>query len=144
LEAEQQWRNAGASVLRLPAFYGPESGLHLSLARGTFRMPGLGSNVVSRVHVDDAARFALAALSAPRGSLLLAGDDSPAPIADVVSFVCALFGLPAPAASEGDAIPLSLRGNRAVDNAVTKTRFGVQLAYPSYREGYRAIYDQRR
>ena len=34
--------DAGASVVRLPAFYGLSSGLHVSLARGTFRMPGNG------------------------------------------------------------------------------------------------------
>jgi nucleoside-diphosphate-sugar epimerase len=139
LAAETIWREAGASVVRLPAFYGPESGLHLSLDRGSFRMPGRGTNVVSRVHVDDAARFVVAALSANPGSLLLAGDDEPAPVAEVVAFVCELFGLSLPSTAEGDDIPLSLRANRCVDNARTKVSFGVRLAYPSYREGYRAI-----
>ena len=140
LAAEQLWRDAGASVVRLPAFYGAATGLHVSLARGTFRMPGSGSNVVSRVHEDDAARFVCAALRAPPRSLLLAGDDEPAPVAEVVQFVCALFGLASPAASEGEQIPLSLRASRSIDNHATKTDHHIQLAYPSYREGYRAIY----
>lgn len=140
LTAEAHWQNAGASVLRLPAFYGASTGLHMSLTRGTFRMPGQGKNVVSRVHVTDAARFVCAALSAPPRSLLLAGDDEPASIAEVVSFVCNLFALPLPAISEGEDIPHSLRGSRSVDNRVTKTAFGVKLAYRSYREGYRAIH----
>jgi nucleoside-diphosphate-sugar epimerase len=140
LEAERLWRDVGASVVRLPAFYGLSSGLHLSLGRGTFRMPGSGSNIVSRVHEDDAARFVCAALSAAPGSLLLAGDDEPAPVAEVVEFVCARFGLPPPARSEGEQIPLSLRASRSIDNRVTKSRHQIQLAYPSYREGYQAIY----
>ncbi len=139
LAAEETWRAARASVVRLPAFYGASSGLHLSIARGSFRMPGSGANVVSRVHVDDAARFVLAGLSAPPGSLLLAGDAEPAPVAEVVRFVCQLFGLAPPSASEGADIPLSLRGSRSVENSATRQRFGVQLAYPTYREGYRAI-----
>jgi nucleoside-diphosphate-sugar epimerase len=139
LSAEAVWSEVGASVVRLPAFYGPECGLHLSIARGSFRMPGRGTNVVSRVHVDDAARFVCAALSAPSRSLLLAGDDAPAPVADVVSFVCELFDLSMPRASEGEEIPLSLRTSRSVDNRASKQRFDVRLAYPSYREGYRAI-----
>ena len=143
LAAERLWLDAGASVLRLPAFYGALTGLHLSLSRGTFRMPGLGANVVSRVHEDDAARFVLAALGAPPGSLLLAGDDEPAAVAEVVSFVCELFQLPLPSASEGEDVPLSLRGSRSVDNRATKRAFGVKLAYPSYREGYRAIHAGR-
>jgi len=140
LQAERVWRSAGASLVRLPAFYGPSTGLHLSLARSTFRMPGRGDNVVSRVHVDDAVRFVLAALTAPKGSLLLAGDDQPAPVAEVVAFVCALFQLPAPEVSEGTDIPASLRHNRRIDNRRTKGEFEIRLAYPTYREGYRAIH----
>jgi nucleoside-diphosphate-sugar epimerase len=139
LAAEALWRDTGASVVRLPAFYGPESGLHRSIARGTFRMPGSGANIVSRVHVDDAARFVLAAFNAAPRSLILAGDDAPAALAEVVGFVCELFALDMPKVSEGADIPLSLRGTRRIDNAVSKARFGVRLAYPSYREGYRAI-----
>jgi nucleoside-diphosphate-sugar epimerase len=141
LEAESVWVATGASVVRLPAFYGPDSGLHMSLARGTFRMPGSGENIVSRVHVDDAARFTCAALSAPARSVLLAGDAHPAPVVEVVAFVCALFGLPLPASVEGAAVPLSLRASRRVDNRLTQARYGIRLAYPSYREGYRAIRD---
>jgi len=139
LAAERLWLAAGASVLRLPAFYGPGSGLHMSIRRGTFRMPGDGGNVVSRVHEDDAARFVCAALRAPRGSLLLAGDDEPAPVAEVVRFVCALFELPLPASSHGEQVPLSLRASRSIDNRATKATHSIRLAYPSYREGYRAI-----
>ncbi len=142
LEAEALWLEAGASVVRLPAFYGLETGLHLSLARGTFRMPGRGDNVVSRVHVADAARFVVAALSAPAGSILLAGDDEPAPVAEVVGFVCALFGLPFPAVVEGSEIPLSLRSSRRIDNSATKARYDVRLEFPTYREGYRALASQ--
>jgi len=139
LAAEQLWLAAGASVLRLPAFYGLGSGLHASIRRGTFRMPGDGGNIVSRVHEDDAARFVLAALRAPRGSLLLAGDDEPAPVVDVVRFVCDLFELPLPASSQGEQVPLSLRASRRIDNRATKTAHSIQLAYPTYRDGYQAI-----
>lgn len=141
LAAEQRWQDVGASVVRLPAFYGRSSGLHVSIARGSFRMPGNGSNVVSRVHEDDAARFVCAALRAPPRSLLLAGDDEPASVADVVNFVCARFSLPIPARSEGEQIPLSLRASRNIDNRLTKARHSIQLAYPSYREGYQAIHE---
>ncbi len=140
LAAEATWRNAGARIVRLPAFYGPNNGLHLSIARGAFRLPGAGTNVVSRVHVDDAAAFVLAALTAAEGSLLLAGDREPAPVIEVVSFVCDLFGLKFPPASEGADVPLTLRASRSVDSSKTRADFGVQLAHPTYREGYRAIY----
>ncbi len=140
LAAERTWQSVGASIVRLPAFYGAASGLHLSIARGSFRMPGRGSNVVSRVHVDDAALFVHAGLGAQPRSVLLAGDEEPAPVAAVVGFVCELFGLAPPLASEGSDIPLSLRGSRSILNSATRERFAVHLAYPSYREGYRAIH----
>jgi nucleoside-diphosphate-sugar epimerase len=143
LAAEQLWQDAGASIVRLPAFYGLSSGLHMSLARGTFRMPGNGQNVVSRVHEDDAARFVCAALRAPARSLLLAGDDEPAKVAEVVRFVCTRFGLPEPTSSEGENIPLSLRASRSIDNRATKALHAIELAYPSYREGYQAIWQAR-
>lgn len=139
LHAEQLWLDAGASVLRLPAFYGASTGLHVSLSRGTFRMPGTGQNIVSRVHEDDAARFVCAALNAAPRSLLLAGDDEPARVADVVTFVCSLFDLPTPPSSHGAQVPLSLRASRSVDNRATKATHGIRLAHPTYREGYRAI-----
>jgi hypothetical protein len=139
LEAEAVWRALGASIVRLPALYGPDTGLHRSLSRGSFRMPGAGQTIVSRVHVADAARFALAALDAERGSLLLAGDDEPAPVSEVVSFVCGLFSLPLPVGATGADIPESLRQSRAVNNRATKQRYAITLSYPTYRDGYRAI-----
>ncbi len=139
LHAEAVWQDIGARVVRLPAFYGKDTGLHLSIARGSFRLPGDGSNVVSRVHVDDAARFVLTAFDAPPGAIILAGDDMPAPVIDVVRFVCAEFELPLPEASYGQATPESLRGNRAIDNRALRQRLGIVLAYPDYRQGYRAI-----
>lgn len=139
LEAEAIWRARGASVVRLPALYGPGIGLHLRLAAGTFTMPGDGSAVVSRVHTDDAASFCLAALAAPPGALLVAGDDEPASIAEVVAFVRALFDLPEPPRGEASAAHRTLRGRRAVDSRPTRARFGVALRHPTYREGYRSI-----
>jgi len=139
LTAEQLWLDAGASVVRLPAFYGTSSGLHVSIARGTFRLPGSGDNVVSRVHEDDAARFVCAALCARPRSLLLAGDAEPARVVDVVNFVCTLFDLPPPVSSHGEQIPLSLRASRQIDNRATREAHSIRLAYPSYREGYQAI-----
>jgi len=144
LAAESIWSAVGARIVRLPAFYGTDTGLHVSIARGTFRLPGDGSNIVSRVHVDDAARFVLAAFEAPPQTIILAGDDMPAPVIEVVRFVCAELGLALPPSSAGDAIPESLRSSRSVDNRGTKARFRIRLAHPSYHSGYRAIAQQLR
>ncbi len=140
LAAEDTWRAAGASVVRLPALYGPSSGIHTRLAAGAYRMPAPGDGFLSRVHVDDAASFVVAALGAPPGSLLLAGDEAPAKHAEVVAFVCERFDFPTPEVEPpGAARHPSLQGDRRVDSSRTRARFGIELRYPTYREGYDAI-----
>ena len=49
-------------VLRPAAIYGPGRGIQVSLPRGEFRLLGDGSNWVSRIHVEDLAELACAAL----------------------------------------------------------------------------------
>jgi nucleoside-diphosphate-sugar epimerase len=140
LDAEAAWLAVGASIVRLPAYYGPSAGLHVRLRASSFVMPGDGATFVSRVHVDDAAAFVVAGLGAPPRSILLAGDDEPAPVRDVVAFVADLFGLPLPPRGDRAAAHATLRGDRRVDSRATRERFGVRLAYPTYRDGYRAIH----
>ncbi len=144
LEAEHIWRSIGASVVRLPALYGTGTGLHVRLQSKTFRMPAGGANYVSRIHLEDAARFVNAAFTAPPASTLLAGDAFPAQLCDVVSFVCDLFNCPRPDSVPLEQAPPTLRGNRKVDSSATRRRFGIELAYPSYREGFRAIFEASR
>jgi nucleoside-diphosphate-sugar epimerase len=142
--AEVLWQTVGASILRLPALYGPTTGLHLRLERGTFRLPPGPSPTISRIHLFDAAAFVAAALAAPPRTLLLAGDHLPAPLAEVVEFVCTLFSYPQPTvAAEGD-VHTSLKGNRRIDSRATRQRFGIELTFPTYREGYVDIYRTQR
>ncbi len=141
--AEALWRSAGASILRLPALYGPTTGLHLRLKRGTFRLPPGLSPTISRIHLFDAAAFVVAALAAPPQSLLLAGDDLPAPLNEVVEFICALFKYPRPEVALAEDVHASLKGNRKVDSSATRQRFGIHLTFPTYREGYFDIYQNQ-
>jgi len=138
-DAERIWEGAGASIVRLPAIYGPASGLHVRLASGAFRMPET-SGFISRVHVEDAASFVIAALHAPRGSILLAGDEEPAPLRDVVAYVCNLFGYATPAPVPNATTAKTLQGDRKVNSAATRARYGITLRYPTYREGFTAIH----
>ena len=47
-------------ILRPAAIYGPDRGVHVSLAQGRHRMLGDGSNYISRIHVDDLAAITAA------------------------------------------------------------------------------------
>ena len=140
-DAEQVWRAVGAAVLRAPGIYGDDVGLFVRLARGDYRMPGDGSGIVSRIHAEDLAALALAALApAHRGAAFVVGDREPAPHAAVVGWLCAHADLQLPASVPLAEAPETLRGSRAVNAADALHRLGVTLRYPTYREGFaRAI-----
>ncbi|WP_437280799.1 NAD-dependent epimerase/dehydratase family protein [Sorangium sp. So ce375] len=143
LAAEDVYRARGAVVLRAAGIYGPGRGLHQRLLRGDFRMTGEGDqqgrNVVSRIHVEDLARLALAALErAAPGEAFLVADDAPVPQIEVVRWLCARLGLALPAGAPREELHETLRHDRAVDNAKIKRTLGMALLYPSYREGFEA------
>ena len=60
--------------------------------------------------------------------------DGPADI-DVVRFVCELYGVPLPESAPLESLHASLRADRAVDATHALMCLGVELRYPSYRQG---------
>ena len=136
LDAEAAWRARGATVLRCPAIYGRDRGLHVRVLAGAHRLPGDGSGAVSRVHVEDLASFVLAAPRAPRETFVV-GDLDPAPQREVVAFVCEAHGAPFPPSVPLDQVHETLRGDRRVDPRRALALLGVTLRYPSYRVGMR-------
>lgn len=134
LRAEQRYRAVGATVLRSAAIYGPDRGLHVRVLRGEHKLPGDGSQMLSRIHVHDLAAFALAS-AAVRGETFVIGDDTPAPHAEVVRYICRTYGCPAPEAVPLERVHASLQSDRAIDSARAQRVLGVRLRYPSYREG---------
>ncbi|HKU36835.1 MAG TPA: hypothetical protein VJR89_01775 [Polyangiales bacterium] len=131
--AEDTYRAAGVCVLRCPAIYGPDRGLHVRVLRGEHRIPGDGSRWLSRIHAEDLAQFALG--PAAPGETFLTGDLEPAPHIDVVRFICERYGVPMPPAAPLETLHASLRADRAVDSARARERLGVTLRFPSYRQG---------
>lgn len=139
LEAEASWREAGGVVLRAPGIYGPESGLHERVASGNYRLPGDGSGIISRIHVDDLASFILAAMKrAKPGETYVVGDATPVPQVEAVAWLAERLSVPMPEAAPLDEMHPSLRGSRAVDSSRARADLGVTLRYPSYREGFEA------
>lgn len=132
--AEDTYRAAGACVLRCPAIYGPDRGLHVRILRGEHQIPGDGSHHLSRIHAEDLAQFALSQ-SVVRGETFVVGDLEPAPHIDVVRFVCDSYGVPLPASAPLETLHASLRADRAIDASRALERLGVTLRFPSYRQG---------
>jgi len=72
-------------------------------------------------------------------------DDAPAAPEAVIAFACALLGATPPplvAFAEADLSPMARSfydDNKRVDNTRIKRELGVELRYPDYRAGLRAI-----
>jgi len=154
LRAESQWFEFGQGlgvpthVFRLPGIYGPGRSALDDVRTGKARRIDKPGQVFSRIHVDDIARTVMASLDRPRhGAVYNVADDEPAPSAEVVAHACKLLGVEPPplVAYEAIAAELSPMGrefyatNRRIANALIKRELGVRLAYPSYRDGLRAI-----
>jgi nucleoside-diphosphate-sugar epimerase len=137
VEAEALHRSIGATVVRAPAIYGPGRGIHTRLAAGTLKLHGDGTNVVSRVHVDDLASALYELLAGDvRGATFVAGDRVPAPHVEVIRFVADALSLPMPPRAPAESADETLRNERALDPSLLWSTLGREPRFPSYREGY--------
>ncbi len=148
-EAEAQWQQVPdlpLHIFRLAGIYGPGRGPFAKLMAGKARRIVKPGQVFSRIHVDDIAQALLASIDAPNpGAIYNLCDDDPAPPQDVLGYAAELLGLPVPAEvpfDEAGMTPMarSFYGeNKRVRNQRIKDELGVQLLYPSYREGLCAV-----
>jgi len=127
-----------ALILRPAAIYGPGRGVHVSLAAGQYTLLGDGANYISRIHVDDLATLAEAALLSDLTGAYPVADEHPSTSREIAEFCVAEFGLAMPRSASAAEVPVSRRGNRRVDGGAICRKLGVTLRYPSYREGIRA------
>lgn len=139
LNAEKVWA-AQAVILRAPGLYDANSGLPRRLLSGTYRLPGDGSNYVSRIHLDDLAMIIVKAWLAQSLSacapMYVVGDLKPTSHLEVVSWLCNQLSLPLPQSSPLSEVNPSLRGNRQICSAKVLADLDVKLKYPTYVEGF--------
>jgi nucleoside-diphosphate-sugar epimerase len=135
-------------VLRLAGSYGPGRNALVDLASGEARCIDKPGQVFNRIHVADIARTIDRAFAfAGESTAWNVADDEPAAAAEVVAFAASLMGRAPPpripfAQAELTPMARSFYGaNRRVANAAVKQRLGVQLAYPTYREGLAALWN---
>lgn len=139
LRAECFFREAGAIVLRAPALYGFDRGLHLRLLSGSYVLPPLADNIVSRIHQDDLGAIILSAFNKlAAGECYLVGDKLPARHRDVFLWLCERLKLD-PAGFAGKNAGGTIRADRSVDGATILKRLEYELRYPDYKMGYEAI-----
>jgi len=122
-------------VLRAAAIYGPGRGVHAAMRAGTFRLVEGGQNYVSRIHVDDLAALAEAALLGDLTGAWPVADDEPCSSLEVARFCADLMSLPLPPSIPREQATETRRADRRVDGRAIRRLLGVSLRYPSYRVG---------
>jgi nucleoside-diphosphate-sugar epimerase len=150
--AERDWLEVGrgmgltVTVFRLPGIYGPGRSAFDRLREGQARRIVAPGQVFSRIHVDDLATGLAASLARPRpGGVYNLCDDAPTASSEVVAHAAGLLGVPAPPEVLLSDANLSLAAQRfyaeskRVSNARAKAELGWRPAYPTYREGLRAV-----
>ena len=133
-------------VLRLAGIYGPGRNQVENLRNGTARRIVKEGQVFNRIHVEDISRAIAACLGtdAP-GGVFNVTDDEPAPPQDVVTYGADLIGVPPPTETpfaQADFSPMALSfwgQNKRVANRRLREELGVDLAFPTYREGLRGL-----
>ena len=152
--AEAEWLDfqrgtqADVHILRLAGIYGPGRNALEAVARGEARRIVKPGQIFNRIHVEDIARAIEAALrGAAPGAIWNVTDDEPGPPGDPIAYAADLLGAPPPPeipfeAAEMSAMARSFWGeNKRVSNARLKNALGVRLAYPTFREGLRALFE---
>lgn len=151
LVAEEAWERFAedtgipVAIVRLAGIYGPGRGPFEKIRRGTARRIIKPGQIFNRIHVDDIAAIVEAAFKARADGIFNGSDDAPAPPEDVLAYAAELLGLPAPPEipfEEAELTPMarSFYGeSKRVRNDKIKRELGVQLAFPTYRDGLTAI-----
>ncbi|WP_126147164.1 SDR family oxidoreductase [Synechococcus elongatus] len=146
---EAQWLASGlpAHIFRLPGIYGPGRSSFDRLRRGDNQRLLKPGHVFCRIHVDDIAAALWASLQQPNpGRIYNVSDDFPCEPALLIEAAAQLMGVELPPPLPVDAVELSPMAAsfwsecRRVRNDRLKQELGVQLRYPSYREGLAAIW----
>ena len=140
-----QQSGAAVAVLRVPGIYAAERLPLAQLKRGAPVLRDEDDVYTNHIHADDLASICVLALErAAAGRIFNASDDSEMKMGDYFDLVADRAGLPRPpritrAAAEAGAISEGLLSfmseSRRLVNQRMKVELGVQLRYPSVREG---------
>ncbi len=152
LKAEMAWQDLGrrhgipVDILRLAGIYGPGRNTLLRLEAGTARRITGTGHVFNRVHVADIARLAVALMQRDgEGEIFNVCDNEPVAQEEVVAFAANLLGIDSPPGIPLDDAGLSPLGrsfyeeNKRASNRRVLAATGLDLCYPTYREGLTAL-----
>src|SRR4051794_3805158 len=141
---------AGGIALRYGTFYGAANdGLPEAVRKRQFPIVGGGGGLFSFVHLDDAAAATVLAVESQRvGVVYNVVDDEPAPVREWLPVLAEVVGAKPPRRVPrwlakllaGEAVVTMSTESRGASNAKAKRELGWTLRYPSWREGFAAVY----
>ncbi|MCT4556197.1 MAG: SDR family oxidoreductase [Pelagimonas sp.] len=133
-------------IFRLAGIYGPGRGPFEKIRNGTARRIIKPGQVFSRIHVEDIAQIVMASIERPNpGGIYNCCDNDPAPPQDVLAHAARLLGAPLPPEVDFETAELSpmvrsfYGDSKKVSNRRIREELGVQLLYPDYDTGLRAL-----
>ena len=152
VHAERAWLAFGAEthrsvqIFRIAGIYGPGRNPLLNLLDGSAQRIAKPGQVFNRIHVADIAQAVVAGIARGiPGRIYNLTDDEPAPPDEVVACAARLLGMEPPPPipfAEAKLSPMAASfyaDNRRVRNDRLCNELGVQLRYPTYRDGLAAL-----
>jgi nucleoside-diphosphate-sugar epimerase len=132
-----------ANILRFAGIYGPDRIIRRAAIEKGEPLVGDADKWLNLIHVEDGAQAVLAAEErAAAGETYLIADDCPVRRRDFYTFAAELLGAPAatfePWPSGSPSSPHE-RANRRIVNHKMRSQLGVELKYPDYKSGLRAL-----
>jgi 2-alkyl-3-oxoalkanoate reductase len=146
---EQVVTDAGGIALRYGGFYGAANdGLSKPVLKRQFPIVGSGRGVFSFIHLEDAAAATVLALDHDGPGIYNIVDDDPAAIREWLPVLAAALGAKPPRRVPawlgrliaGEAGVVMMTEARGASNAKAKRELGWTLRYPSWRQGFMAVY----
>ncbi len=140
-DAARSWKFPSV-ILRVAGIYGPERGhLFLQYLRDEAKIAGKGERIINMIHRDDLVNVIIASLKHGRaGEAYNAVDDEPVAQLHFFRWLSETLGKWMPPFTTGEENAIRKRGltNKKVSNRRLKMELGVQLKYPTFRQGYTA------
>jgi 2-alkyl-3-oxoalkanoate reductase len=144
---------AGGIALRYGLFYGAANdGLIEPVRKRQYPIIGDGGGITSWIHLEDAAAATVLALEQDGPGIYNIVDDEPAPVRDWLPVFAQALGAKPPRRFPtwlarlfaGEAAVLMGTDARGASNAKAKRELGWTPRYPSWRQGFTAVYSALR
>ena len=141
--------DAGGIALRYGGFYGaPDDGLVEPVRKRQYPLVGAGGGVSSFIQLDDAAAATVLALEQDGPAIYNIVDDEPAPVREWLPVLARVLGAKPPRRFPvwlarlvaGEAVVVMSTDARGASNEKAKRELGWTLRYPSWRQGFPAVY----